>query len=113
MEVDRNLKNQLQLIDKEILYLGNYKNRVDIKLKQKSRKNYQFKNRMLFSIHGDRGGGGGGGWGWCIITIRRISLMINFIYRVMSVLYAKLQKNSWTSLIVCNSLKQQIVWGVY
>ena len=36
MEVDKNLKRQWQLIDKERLHVGNYKNKEDIKLKRKA-----------------------------------------------------------------------------
>ena len=61
------------LIDEERLYVGNYENREDIKLKQKSRKRSEIKKQDASVFGGNA------------IPIRSISLMISFTCRVMSV----------------------------
>ena len=47
-EVDKNSQRHCQLTDKGRLYLGNYKNREDIKLKRKSRKHSEIKKQDAF-----------------------------------------------------------------
>ena len=47
-EVDKNSQRQWQLIHDERLYVGNYKNRVDIKLKRKSRKRSEIRKQDAF-----------------------------------------------------------------
>ena len=54
MEVDKNSQRQWQLIDEERLYVGNYKDREDIKFKRKSRKRFEMKKQDAFHHEEDK-----------------------------------------------------------